>query len=161
MECLFLRNLRNCVTETARQLFAPSHPSPCGISFVMSKAKGIETSRKVWEHYIRGWRPHEIAMETGLSEAVVRGHISDAVKQAKAHRLAVAGDVVQRELEHLDSLERGFEADLLLDPVTRSHAVESILKIKQRRAKYLGLDKPEEVKHSLTLEDIVASSIKE
>lgn len=137
-------------------------------------AKKQVTAAAVWEHYIRGWRAEEIASELGISTAIVQKHIKEAGEQAKANRASMAGVVLERELEHLDVMEKALEDDLakaedMIDEkgnltrdaaVQRARTVDALLKIKARRAKYLGLDKPDEVKHSVTLEDLVSGSHK-
>jgi DNA-binding CsgD family transcriptional regulator len=139
----------------------------------MAKQAGLDEAQRqrCWEHYIRGWRPGEIASELGLSEPVVRNALKTAQDAAKARRADLAADYLQRELDHLDALERTLEADLDAEDVLddkgrvtvtgaskRSAAVRLLLEIKARRAKYLGLDKPAEVRTTITLEDLVAGS---
>jgi hypothetical protein len=92
-----------------------------------------------------------------LSEATVSRFLREEQTRVKALRVELAADFLQRELDHLDALERSMEDDMA-EPTRRGPAIKLLLEIKARRAKYLGLDKPAEVKHSLTLEDIVSGS---
>jgi predicted transcriptional regulator len=125
----------------------------------MAKQAGLDEAQRqrCWEHYIRGWRPGEIARELGLAESTVRNALKTSQDAAKARRADLAADYLQRELDHLDALERALEADIA-DDAKKTPALKLLLEIKARRAKYLGLDKPAEVKHSLSLEDLVAGS---
>lgn len=142
-----------------------------------AKHAGLSEAQRdrCWEHYIRGWRPGEIARELNISELSVRNALKAAQDAARARRSELAADYLQRELDHLDALEKALERDVdaLPDDAgetdakilraklaaandAKAKAVKLIIEIKARRAKYLGLDKPSEVKHSLTLEDLVA-----
>lgn len=129
----------------------------------MSKASknsgAIEANRqRCWDHYVQGWRVAAIASELQLSEGQVRSYLADSQATAKETRDQLAKDYVQRELDSLDDLEKAIYPDLADAAQVRGSAAKVILEIKARRAKYLGLDKPAEVKHSLTLEDLVAGS---
>jgi transcriptional regulator with XRE-family HTH domain len=126
-------------------------------------SRAAEQARACWAHYIRGWSIQDIANELGIASGTVSKYLREAQATAKAERDNLASDFLQRELDHLDALERTLEADLKGDEVAaprRASAVKLLLDIKARRAKYLGLDKPTEVKHSLTLEDLVAGAAK-
>jgi transcriptional regulator with XRE-family HTH domain len=127
-------------------------------------SRAAEQARACWAHYIRGWSIQDIANELGIVSGTVSKYLREAQATAKAERDKLASDFLQRELDHLDALERTLEADLAGDEglfaPRRASAVKLLLDIKARRAKYLGLDKPTEVKHSLTLEDLVAGAAK-
>jgi len=129
----------------------------------ITASKAVEQSRACWAHYIRGWSIQDIANELGIVSGTVSRYLREAQAVARADRDALAADYLQRELDHLDALERTLDADLAGDEVAaprRAQAVRLLLEIKARRAKYLGLDKPIEVKHTMTLEDLVAGATK-
>jgi len=133
-------------------------------------AKAAVTARACWEHYITGWRIDEIARELGISAATVRAHLRAGQDKVAADRDALAEGYVQRELDALDALERNLQQDLNAQDVVddkgrvtlsgasvRARASSVLLEIKARRAKYLGLDKPVVVSHTMKLEDLVAA----
>ena len=137
----------------------------------ITTSRSAEQARACWEHYIRGWSIQDIANELGIASGTVSKHLREAQAKAKADREHLANDFLQRELDHLDALERTLEADLVSEDVLddrgrvvasgaqkRASAVKLLLEIKARRAKYLGLDKPTEMKHTMTLEDLVAGT---
>lgn len=103
---------------------------------------------------MRGWRPAEIALELGVSETQVRNDIREAASVSKAAREALADDYIQRELDALDALERSISS-AAHEGMAALAAAKVILDIKARRAKYLGLDKPQEVKHTMSLEQLL------
>lgn len=114
------------------------------------------------QYYAAGWRADDIALALGVASGTVRGWIRAGLAQAAADRAELAADYIERELAGLDALERLIFQDAA-DPdagaAGRAAAARVILELKARRAKYLGLDKPQEIKTTLTLEQLVSGTI--
>lgn len=131
---------------------AAHHPMPAEL------VHHEEQRRRVWDLYCRAWGVGAIATELGLTRLVVAGWIGEAMKSLKEERKAYAADILLRELEHLDLMERVLIEDATgLDINDKLGVVDRILKIKERRSKYLGLDSAlkANVTVTTTLEDLV------
>jgi len=95
--------------------------------------------KEILDLRLKGWSQTKIAEHFGIGQAVISRALTRMLKEPIKE---AAGEVVQLELTRLDEMfrnaykrassERGF------DP----RAIESCLKIMDRRAKFLGLDAP-------------------
>lgn len=92
---------------------------------------------------IAGLTYDQIARELKLkSRSAARDLVIAAIKE---HTKEPAEEVRDRELERLDELLRGLWAKAKTGSVQH---VDRVIKIMERRARYLGLDAPERFEHS-------------
>jgi hypothetical protein len=118
-----------------------------------------DRDRLWWGRYICGERITDIAAADGVTPAAVGYALRREQDAVAADRRNMAEEYVQRELDGLDTLERRLSQALIsADPAEAASISNSIIKVKERRARYMGLDRPAEVKHTFTLESLVAGA---
>jgi hypothetical protein len=118
----------------------------------------VEAKLRAWRLYASGWQVSDIAREFQLSEQSIRNWIMETGIELRNERLALAAGYIDRELEGLAAFERMLSERMAADPASRLECIAAALKIKERRARYLALDKPIEVKHTASLEDLVTGA---
>lgn len=112
----------------------------------------IELRRvKVSDLLVNGWSARGIARQLNVHHSTICDDIAAIREQWKINQTQPYETWVTRELESLDNLER-----LLSPRLDRGdpQAIQAALRIKERRAKYVGLDTPTRfiVEDSLTAE---------
>ena len=106
----------------------------------------IDRERKVLEARLLGMSFDQIAASLGYASKSGAHH---AYKRALQRTIQEPADEVrQQELERLDRLWRG-----IIDPASRGdvQAINTALRIMERRARYLGLDAPVKAQHEVTV----------
>jgi hypothetical protein len=93
----------------------------------------------------RGFSYRRIAAEIGRSVAAAHNFVRESLEELAADQKREAGKLVALELARLDKLAAAIWPKANCGDV---QAIDRLLKILERRAKYLGLDQPEK----LTLE---------
>ena len=106
-------------------------------------AQGALTSATALEMRARRMKYSEIARELGCCTEAARQAVIRQFERLKEENAESAEEVRQQELESLDELEQRVLAHALSadvsDPQTLA-AVDRVLRIKERRARLLGLD---------------------
>lgn len=98
----------------------------------------------------------EIAQQVGVSVGTVNGDLK-AIRDEWAERAATSfEDWVTEELAKLDRLERAMLHQALQG---NGAATEKVLSIMDRRAKMLGLNKPDKVEHTHITRDLIEAEI--
>lgn len=98
----------------------------------------------------------EIAQQVGVSVGTVNADLK-AIREEWADRAATAfEDWVSEELAKLDRLERALLPQALKG---QGRAAEKVLSIMDRRAKMLGLNKPDKVEHTHITRDLIEAEI--
>lgn len=138
------------------------------------KGVGYENRLEAFRLYKMGWSYREIGAEIGVTFQRVGQYIKETLDELKEERLKLGKDIIERELENLAMMERQ------LLPLTKRRvwrrmeggiekvdvipanmeAMQKVLNIQERRAKYLGLDAPKVLEHDVgdRLEDLIAGS---
>lgn len=101
----------------------------------------IENRNKAFQYRKLGYSYSRIAKALGVTVAAAYFMVSEKLQELNASLLENAKDVFHMELERLDSilipaLSKAKKGDML--------ALDRVLKIMDRRARYLGLDAPKE-----------------
>ncbi len=101
----------------------------------------IENRDKAFQYRKLGYSYSRIAKVLGVTPAAVYFMVRDKLQELNASLLENAKEVFSMELERLDSilipaLRKAKKGDML--------ALDRVLKIMDRRARYLGLDAPKE-----------------
>lgn len=109
--------------------------------------KGAILERQIQALELRkaGWAFHEIGVRLGISTTQAFRDVSTQLKQLAALALDNANELRQLELERLDMLIQGLEP---MARVGNPGAVNSYLRVMERRAKLLGLDAPVRQEHT-------------
>jgi DNA-binding CsgD family transcriptional regulator len=90
---------------------------------------------------VQGFNYREIAAELGISVGTAYNDCSAAMKRIREQTRESAEEVRSVELDRLDRMIRALEVKAFGDGDTR--AIDTLLKVSERRAKLLGLDAPE------------------
>lgn len=100
----------------------------------------IEQRRvKVAQLLVSGYSGNAIARQLGLHHSTIYADIEAVRDEWKKNQTQPYDVWVARELESLDAMERALSPRLDSGDPT---AIQAGLRIKERRAKYLGLDQP-------------------
>lgn len=97
-----------------------------------------EKKLEAWELFKAGHNYRDIAKMIGRSKSQVGDYIKDTLEELKEARMKIAKNYVEVELERLDKMLSHWVPLVGEDPI----ASEMVLKIMQRRTKYLGMDAP-------------------
>jgi hypothetical protein len=114
--------------------------------------------QRAWELFCMSWPILAIAKELGENPRDVNRWVGEAMKQLAEQRKAYGLAYMERELTTLDLIERQcIEALPAATLDEQLNIMDRILKIKERRTKYLGMDAPTRQAVTLTtsLEDLV------
>lgn len=84
-----------------------------------------------------GFSYQQIGDQVGLSHTQAFRHVKQAINELNAKILESAEEVLVLELERLDRMQIGLWPQAVQGD---TRAVQSVLKIMERRARYLGLD---------------------
>jgi hypothetical protein len=118
-------------------------------------------ARAAWDMFLEGHSYSEIAERLHLPAAgTACGEITRMAHEAGLHRKTLGGGLLEVELARLDKLQATLAPHAANgDP----QSVALVLKIQERRAKYLGLDAPErrEITGQVTLAQLVEASMVE
>lgn len=121
---------------------------------------GLQTLKqrrdRIFDAYAAGQTVGKIALAMGLSDSDVRRSIEQSVKLAAMQRASLAGQYVERELRGLELMEEAL-VNHAQSPDNLEGAFGLMLKVKERRAKYLGLDRPAEIRLTASLEDLLTA----
>lgn len=116
-----------------------------------------ELQVKAFTLYKAGVSQRQIAQQLDRSPTRINNYIRYELERLGRERTELGNYVLDLELRRLDDitqalLPRAQKGELL--------AIDRLLRVMERRAKYLGLDKPAKLEHSgtLSLEHIVAGS---
>lgn len=127
-----------------------------------------ERDARIWELRARGLTIYQVAAELGCSTSKVRSSLH---RVAEEYQVEFAADIIKMELDRLDimlrkamevlharhlafshgRLLRDDEDNLLNDSAPVLQAINSVLKIMERRSQYLGLDAPSKSEQSITV----------
>ena len=118
----------------------------------------VETKLRAWRLYASGWQIVDLAKEFHIPTHKAKKWIEETGIELRNERLALAAGYIDRELEGLALFERLLSERMAADPSSQLECIAAALKIKERRARYLALDKPIEVKHTASLEDLVTGA---
>jgi predicted transcriptional regulator len=114
------------------RLRRPQKTSPRAIQRAELEASAVEMRK-------RGATYMQIAKTLGVADTVVFDYVSKALARLNTHTTEELGVLRQMELQRLDSLMFSAWAAAQRG---ESRAIETVLKIMERRAKMLGLDAP-------------------
>lgn len=118
---------------------------------VNAEALRIEERRKkVSQLYLRHQPQTEIARVLGVTQATISTDLAALREQWKSAGLMNTDEVKQREAVELDEMEA--EAAVEFSKRKQYEWMDRRLKIKERRAKLLGLDEPAKVDSTVTVE---------
>lgn len=105
-------------------------------------ARQVLTHERVLELRRTGMSLTQMSKALGCAVETVRGHLHEALRQQREHVRETALEVLQLELSRLDEMQlRAWPEVIAADSPTRHHAIASVLRIMDRRAKLLGLDR--------------------
>jgi predicted transcriptional regulator len=115
-----------------------------------------ELKPKAWALYKKGYTYREIGKLIGRSRTIVGEYINEELTRLTKEYQDIAADYVRSEIESLEDLEKVLNARIEEDS-TDDGAISQLIKIKERKAKYMALDQPTKVEHSgsIVLEDLV------
>lgn len=116
-----------------------------------------ELKIKVFSLCRAGWQYPQIAKHLGVSVAQVSSCVRAQLRELKSINDELFDEVRELELSRLDEIlmalyPRALKADL--------SAVDRVLRLMERRAKYLGIDAPTKVDHTgkVSLEQLIGGS---
>lgn len=158
---------------------ATGFPKPNFRHYRAADPATVERDMLVWEARLRGTRPQQIAEELGISLSQVAGATHRA---AKMIALESAEEHVKAEVERIDILLQNAIEVLEKDHYATSHgkvmfdpstdpprpmidtaptlkAIDTIIKLMERRAKLLGLDAPTRTEHAVNLQKVDAQDL--
>lgn len=142
-----------------------------------SDAKTAERDTLIWQARIRGIPAAQIAQQLGINPQDVHDSVSRA---AKAIRLENAPEIIKAEVERIDTLLMNAIEVLEKTHYTTSHgkvlyhpetkqpledsapilkAIDTIIKLMERRSKLLGLDAPSRTEHAVNLTQTSADDL--
>lgn len=109
-----------------------------GAEQVLKEQKSSEALRL----RLKGYTYAQIANEMGIypmeAHRLVKGYLDQAIED----NIELARETFKLELERLDYMLRQIHNYVDLNPSYELEAIDRMLKIQERRTKYLGLDKP-------------------
>lgn len=120
----------------------------------MTPTESEEKKNEVWELYVKGWSYRKIAQHMGISRNTIGPWLAETMAELAEERKKYAKDYLEKEMKILDDLTEVWkEKGECGDP----QAAEILIKIQNRRSRYLGLDAPEkrEITGAITLGDLV------
>ena len=113
--------------------------------------------RRVAELRLQHYTECEIAEAVGVAQSTVSRDLAAIRDEWLERRMTAYDDWVAEELAKLDELERSL---LALALAGQTSAVDRVLGIMDRRAKLLGLDKPQLHEHTIVTEDALDAEIR-
>ena len=115
---------------------------------------GAENRLKAWKLYLAGKSYREIGRELNLSHGRIFQFVKETLDVLEKERLEIGMKYVGTEIERLDKMLKILEPKMVDGDIA---ALQMVVKIQERRAKYLALDSPAKVEHSgsICLEDLV------
>lgn len=102
----------------------------------------------------------EIAKRVGVSVATVNRDLQAVREEWMERRNAAYGSWVAEEIAKLDALEKVWLPRALSRESLDTGTVREVMRIMDRRAKLLGLDRPEEHRHEVVSVDAVEAEIR-
>jgi transposase-like protein len=108
------------------------------MSVTHTKAAKEERQRKVAALYLRRVSQSEIAKQLGVNQATISRDLQVLYKLWRAEAASMIDEHQARELAELDQMEQ--DAAIQYSQTKRRDWLDTRLKIKERRAKLLGLD---------------------
>jgi uncharacterized protein (DUF3084 family) len=126
-----------------------------------------DRKKKVWDLYLAGTSYREIAKQLAISKSLVGEYINETLENLQKESLERGRKYVEIELIRLEELFQAWfpraiaEATTQRGPLSGTRASEMVLKIMDRRARYLGLDAPIQVedKNVSSLLSLIRSSM--
>lgn len=116
-----------------------------------------ERRRRVAELRLQHWTEVEIAEAVGCSQATVSRDLAYIRNEWWEERVRSYDEWVAEELAKLAVLERTLLPEAILEG---GQAVDRVLSVMDRRAKLLGLDKPQLHEHTIVTEDALDAEIR-
>lgn len=106
-------------------------------------------NREIYELRLKGWAPHEIADKFNLDPSRISQIITAVLDEQQQYNKELGKRLLEMELDRLDKLALALHTQAMQDGDPR--AIDSYLKIMERRAKMVGLDigKEENTEQSL------------
>lgn len=117
------------------------------------KVQTIVRRAEVMRLRMAGLTYEEIGQRIGISNVAAYWHVKRALEQARTKLAEATDNVRDQELRRLDRALVIVMAAMTPNPkkkpgASELAAVDRLLKIMERRAKYLGLDAPEKYEHA-------------
>lgn len=106
---------------------------------------------RVLECRMSGMSYRAIAKELGIARSTVQRYMNQYLIEIKARILETADQVVTLELTRLDELHNAYWASALRGDL---NAAVMVLKVMERRSKYLGLDAPDAVRSTIVVDPV-------
>lgn len=106
------------------------------------------------------WTQTEIAKAVGVSVATVNRDLQAVREDWAERRDAAYSSWVAEELAKLDALERSWLPRALKVQDADVSAVREVLRVMDRRAKLLGLDRPEQHRYEIVSVDAIEAEIR-
>lgn len=113
--------------------------------------------RKVAELRLQHWTESEIAEALGVSQPTISRDLAHIRDEWREERVRSYDDWVAEELAKLAALERTLLPEAILEG---GQAVDRVLSVMDRRARLLGLDKPQLHEHTIVTEDALDAEIR-
>lgn len=113
--------------------------------------------RKVAELRLQHWTETEIAEALGVSQPTISRDLAHIRDEWREERVRSYDDWVAEELAKLAVLERTLLPEAILEG---GQAVDRVLSVMDRRARLLGLDKPQLHEHTIVTEDALDAEIR-
>ena len=116
--------------------------APVGPQQIAIRAQAAENRAKAWEFRKLGATYAAIGKKLSVSHEAVRNYIQAALDRLKADELRDAGEYRRMELARLDDLLLAITPRALKGELA---VIDRVLRIQERRSKFLGLDAPTKV----------------
>jgi len=109
-----------------------------------NRAEVAEQKAEVYRLTLKGWTRRKIAEELGISLGTVQNRLDEAIKETV---LPLAEDVRKQQLDRLDTYLVSLDAKIEKGD---DKAINTALRIEERRARLLGLDAPQQLSQTIT-----------
>lgn len=116
-----------------------------------------ERRRKVAVLRLQHWTENEIAAELGVSQPTISRDLAVIRDEWLERRMTAYDQWVAEELAKLEVLERTLLPEAI---AAGGSAVDRVLSVMDRRARLLGLDKPQLHEHTIVTEDALDAEIR-
>ena len=103
--------------------------------------RGLDHKIRALQLRQEGYRYREIAVQLGITEQGAHQLVIDELRRQKTQLPELADEVRRLELERLDAMQLALVTKVKKGDTA---AIQTVLKIMERRAKLLGLDAPQE-----------------
>jgi len=135
----------------------PNHPSLKAYQ-KRRKAVSVNHQKEAFQMYLSGYSITDIASKIGVGFATVTSYLNKALEEEQEALKDLKVKVKEIELKRLDLLQAAYYEKAMSGDKDSFLVVHKIM---ERRAKYLGLDSPTEIKGEVNQKVIVGMTFEE